>query len=212
MSLATKPPTPAVMPLMTRRALDASALDQLFREARTHNAWLDVPVTDAQIHALYELTKWGPTSVNASPARFVFLRSEAAKQQLLPTLVPGNVEKTMSAPVTVIVAQDMAFAEQLPKLFPHTDARSWFSGNAALTESTAFRNSSLQGAYLMLAARALGLDVGAMSGFDNAKLDEAFFAGTTVKSNFLINMGYGDASKLYPRAPRLDFAEAAEIR
>ncbi len=198
-------------PAANDHRLDDAALDRLSRSARTHNGWLDRPVSDAQLRQIYELTKWGPTSVNASPARFVFLKSAEAKQRLLPALSPGNVDKTMTAPVTVIVAQDMAFADQLPKLFPHTDARSWFVGNEALTQSTAFRNSTLQGAYLMLAARALGLDVGAMSGFDNSKLDEIFFAGSNVQSNFLVNIGYGDVSKLYPRSPRLDFAEAAEI-
>jgi 3-hydroxypropanoate dehydrogenase len=192
-------------------ALDAHALDQLFRTARTHNAWQKKDVPDALLHELYELLKWGPTSANASPARFVFVKSAEAKAKLKESLSPGNLDKTMSAPVTVIVAQDMAFYEKLPQLFPHADARSWFVGNDALIESTAFRNATLQGAYLMIAARALGLDTGAMSGFDNAKLDAAFFAGTTVKSNFLINLGYGDAAGLFPRSPRLSFDEAARI-
>ena len=191
--------------------LDAAALDQLFRTARTHNAWQKKEVPDALLHELYELTKWGPTSANASPARFVFVKSPEAKAKLKETLSPGNFDKTMSAPVTVIVAQDMAFHDKLPQLFPHADARSWFAGNDALIESTAFRNSTLQGAYLIMAARALGLDTGAMSGFDNAKLDAAFFAGTTVKSNFLINLGYGDEAGLFPRSPRLAFDEAARI-
>ena len=192
-------------------ALDATALDQLFREARTHNAWQKKDVPDALLYQLYELVKWGPTSANASPARFVFVKSPEAKAKLKEALSPGNLDKTMTAPVTVIVAQDMAFHDKLPQLFPHADARSWFAGNDALIETTAFRNSSLQGAYLILAARALGLDTGAMSGFDNAKLDAAFFAGTTIKSNFLINLGYGDVAGLFPRSPRLAFEDAARI-
>ncbi len=192
-------------------ALDANALDQLFRTARTHNAWQKKDVPDGLLHELYDLLKWAPTSANASPARFVFVKSAEAKAKLKSTLAPGNVDKTMSAPVTVIVAQDMAFYDKLPQLFPHADARSWFAGNDALIESTAFRNATLQGAYLIMAARALGLDTGAMSGFDAAKLDAEFFAGTTIKSNFLINLGYGDAAGLFPRSPRLSFDEAARI-
>lgn len=192
-------------------ALDARALDQLFRTARTHNAWQKKDVPDALLHELYDLLKWAPTSANASPARFVFVKSAEAKAKLKSALAPGNVDKTMSAPVTVIVAQDMAFYDKLPQLFPHADARSWFAGNDALIESTAFRNASLQGAYLLMAARALGLDTGAMSGFDAAKLDAEFFAGTTIKSNFLINLGYGDEAGLFPRSPRLSFDEAARI-
>ena len=191
--------------------LDAAALDQLFRSARTHNAWQKKDVPDALLHQLYDLVKWAPTSANSSPARFVFVKSPEAKAKLKEALAPGNVEKTMTAPVTVIVAQDMAFYDKLPQLFPHADARSWFAGNDALIESTAFRNASLQGAYLIMAARALGLDTGAMSGFDAAKLDATFFAGTTVKSNFLINLGYGDEAGLFPRSPRLGFDEAARI-
>lgn len=191
--------------------LDAAALDQLFRSARTHNAWQKKDVPDALLHQLYDLVKWAPTSANSSPARFVFVKSPEAKAKLKEALAPGNVEKTMTAPVTVIVAQDMAFYDKLPQLFPHADARSWFAGNDALIESTAFRNASLQGAYLIMAARALGLDTGAMSGFDAAKLDATFFAGTTVKSNFLINLGYGDVAGLFPRSPRLAFDEAARI-
>ena len=192
-------------------ALDARALDQLFRTARTHNAWQKKDVPDALLHELYDLLKWAPTSANASPARFVFVKSPEAKAKLKSALAPGNVDKTMSAPVTVIVAQDMAFYDKLPQLFPHADARSWFAGNDALIESTAFRNATLQGAYLIMAARALGLDTGAMSGFDAAKLDAEFFAGTTIKSNFLINLGYGDEAGLFPRSPRLSFDEAARI-
>ena len=191
--------------------LDAAALDQLFRSARTHNAWQKKDVPDALLHQLYDLVKWAPTSANSSPARFVFVKSPEAKAKLKDALAPGNVEKTMTAPVTVIVAQDMAFYDKLPQLFPHADARSWFAGNDALIESTAFRNASLQGAYLLMAARALGLDTGAMSGFEAAKLDAAFFAGTTIKSNFLINLGYGDEAGLFPRSPRLAFDDAARI-
>ena len=192
-------------------ALTETALDQLFRTARTQNKWQDRPVAEETLRALYDLLKWGPTSANSSPARFAFLTSDAAKAKLKEALSPGNVEKTMTAPVTVIVAQDMAFYDKLPQLFPHADARSWFAGNDALIESTAFRNASLQGAYLIMAARALGLDTGAMSGFDAAKLDAAFFAGTTIKSNFLINLGYGDEAGLFPRSPRLAFDDAARI-
>jgi 3-hydroxypropanoate dehydrogenase len=191
--------------------LSDSALDQLFRTARTHNAWQPKPVDDALLRQLVELTLWGPTSANASPARFVFVKSPEAKAKLKPALAEGNVDKTMAAPVTAIVGMDMAFHEQLPKLFPHADARSWFAGNDALIEATAFRNASLQGAYLILAARALGLDAGPMSGFDAGKVDAAFFAGTQVKANFLINLGYGDPAGLFPRSPRFAFDEAARI-
>ena len=203
--------------------LDDKALDQIFREAQTHNAWLDKPVSDETLRQLYDVMKWGPTSANGSPARFVFLRTPEAKERLRPTLAPGNVEKTMAAPVTVIIAYDLLFFEKLPKLFPHAPAmRDLFAQNPQLVEDTAKRNSSLQGAYLIIAARALGLDCGPMSGFDNAKVDEEFFgAGKEcegceqeffpsghVKSNFLCNLGYGDPSKLFPRAPRLAFNEA----
>lgn len=203
--------SPPALSTLDGRALDDRALDQLFRSARTQNKWQDKDIPDALLHQLYELMKWGPTSANCSPARFVFVKSPEAKAKLKEALSPGNVDKTMSAPVTVIVGQDMAFHDKLPELFPHADARSWFAGNAALIESTAFRNATLQGAYLMLAARALGIDSGAMSGFDAAKLDAAFFAGTSVKSNFLINLGYGDAAGLFPRSPRLSFDAAARI-
>ena len=192
--------------------LDDKALDQLFREARTHGDWLDKPVSDETLRQLYDVMKWGPTSANGSPARLVFIRSREAKERLRPTLAPGNVEKTMAAPVTVSIAYDLLFFEKLPKLFPHAPAmRDLFAQNPQLVEDTAKRNSSLQGAYLIIAARALGLDCGPMSGFDNAKVDAAFFAGTTVKSNFLCNLGYGDASKLFPRAPRLTFEEACKL-
>lgn len=192
-------------------ALNDAVLKQLFLDARTHNGWLDKPVTDAQLQKLYELTVMGPTSANSQPGRFVFVKSAAAKERLRPFLAPGNLDKTMSAPVTVIVATDYAFYEHLPTFFPHADAKSWFVGNDALINTTAMRNGSLQGAYLILAARALGLDTGPMSGFDNAGVDKEFFAGTTVKSNFLVNLGYGDASKLFPRSPRPDFTGFAKI-
>lgn len=196
---------------MSATALDTSALQQLFSDARTYSYFTAQPVADETLHALYEQLKFGPTSANGSPARFVFVRSPEAKEKLRPALAAGNVDKTLAAPVTVIVAHDLAFFEQLPLLSPHVDARSWFVGNPALAETTAFRNGSLQGAYLMLAARALGLDCGPMSGFDNATLDAAFFAGTQIKSNFLINLGYGDPARLHPRAPRLDFDTACQI-
>jgi 3-hydroxypropanoate dehydrogenase len=191
--------------------LSDQALDQLFREARTHNDWQPKAVDDALLRQLIDLTLLGPTSANSSPARFVFVKSPEAKEKLRPALSPGNLDKTMAAPVTAIIGMDMAFYEHLPKLFPHADARSWFAGNDKAIADTAFRNSTLQGGYLILAARALGLDAGPMSGFDAARVDEAFFAGTTVKSNFLINLGYGDPAKLFARSPRFSFDEAARI-
>ena len=192
--------------------LNDAALDQLFRNARTHNAWLPREVSDAQLRQVYDLAKMAPTSANCSPARIVFVKSAAAKEKLAPALSDGNRAKTLAAPVTAIVGTDYAFYEHLPKLFPHADARSWFAGNQALIDITAFRNGTLQGAYLILAARSLGLDCGPMSGFDNARVDAAFFSGTTVKSNFLINIGYGDASRdLFPRSPRFAFDEACSI-
>lgn len=192
--------------------LSDTALDQLFREARTFNAWQDREVTDAQLHQLYDLLKFGPTSANSSPMRLVFVKSAEAKAKLSPFLSEGNRAKTMAAPVTAIVANDHAFHEKLPQLFPHADAKSWFEGNQPLIDTTAFRNATLQGAYLILAARAVGLDCGPMSGFDNAGVDGTFFAGTSVKSNFLVNLGYGDASRdLFPRSPRLSFDEACTV-
>lgn len=191
--------------------LDDRSLDIIFREAHTHSFWLDKPVSDALLHQIYDLMKWAPTSANCCPGRFVFVRSAEAKQRLLPLMAPGNVEKTRTAPVTVIVGYDTEFYEKLPKLYPPADARSWFAGNQPLIDTTAFRNGTLQGAYLLIAARALGLDAGPMSGFDNEKVDREFFAGTKVKSNFVINLGYGDSAKLYPRSPRLSFEEAAHI-
>ncbi|MEN5208518.1 malonic semialdehyde reductase [Stenotrophomonas terrae] len=188
-----------------------AALDQLFRTARTQNAFQDRPVEDSQLRALYDLLKWAPTSANTSPARFVFVKSAEAKQKLAPALSEGNLAKTMAAPVTAIIGFDLDFHEKLPYLFPHADAKAWFDGPREGRHEAAFRNSSLQGAYLILAARALGLDAGPMSGFDPAKVDEAFFAGTAIKSNFLVNLGYGDSSGIFPRLPRLSFDEAARI-
>jgi 3-hydroxypropanoate dehydrogenase len=185
--------------------------EQLFDNARTHNGFSADPVPEATLRQLYDLLKWGPTSANSSPARFAFVTSAEAKETLLACMSPGNVEKTKLAPVTAIIGMDMAFYEQLPKLFPHADAKSWFVGNQAMIDATAFRNSSLQGAYLMIAARALGLDCGPMSGFDAKKVDAAFWAGTSVKTNFICNLGHGDASKLFPRSPRLAFEEACRI-
>ena len=210
---------------MSQPIADA-AMDTLFREARTYSAWQDRPVTDQTLRDLYGLLKWAPTSANAAPARFAFLRTKEAKERLRPALAPLNVEKTMTAPVTVIVAYDLKFYDQLPKLFPHSPGmKQLFERNPELVEATAKRNSSLQGAYLILAARALGLDCGPMSGFDHAKVDEEFFAAGKpcfgcdqeffpeghVKTNFLCNLGYGDPSKLFPRLPRLPFNEVCSL-
>lgn len=184
---------------------------QLFEEARTHNAWLDKPVSEETLHQLYELMKWGPTAVNSSPGRIVFVTSGSAKEKLLSAMAKGNYEKTKDAPVTAIFAHDLEFYEKLPKLFPHADAKSWYAGNPELAKDTAFHNAALQSAYFIIAARALGLDAGPMGGFDKAKLDEAFFAGTSWRSNLVINLGYGDRSKLFPRGPRLAFEEASKI-
>jgi 3-hydroxypropanoate dehydrogenase len=187
------------------------ALDQIFRQARTHNAWLPKRVSAEQLREVHDLARVGPTSANSSPARFVFLQSEAAKARLLPTLAPPNVEKTKTAPVTVIVAWDTEFYEKLPQLFPHADMRSYFVGNQPLIDETAFRNSTLQGGYFILAARAVGLDCGPMSGFDPAKVNAEFFPDGKWKANFLCNLGYGDRSKLFPRNPRLEFNEACRV-
>lgn len=192
-------------------SLAADSLAQLFTAARSHNGFLPDAVDEASLAALYDLLKFGPTAANGCPARFVFVKSAEAKARLKPALSPGNVDKTMSAPVTVIIGRDLEFYEKLPVLFPHTDARSWFAGNAAAIEETSLRDSALQGAYLMLAARSLGLDCGPMGGFDKAMVDAEFFAGTPVKSVFLVNLGRGDASKLFPRSPRLSFDEACRI-
>jgi 3-hydroxypropanoate dehydrogenase len=192
--------------------MNDDGLDLIFRNARTHSAWLDRPVDDALLRQVYDLAKMGPTSANMCPMRIVFVKTREAKERLRPALDPGNVSKTMVAPVTAIIGMDIHFHEQLPKLFPHADAKAWFKDLPdSVLEYIALRNSSLQGAYFMLAARALGLDCGPMSGFDNAKVDAAFFAGTTVKSNFLCNLGHGDATKLHPRSPRLMFDEACKI-
>jgi 3-hydroxypropanoate dehydrogenase len=187
------------------------ALDQLFRQARTHSAWLPRRVPHEVLQQIYELARWGPTSANSSPGRFVFLESERAKARLIPALAPGNVEKTKAAPVTVIVAWDTEFYEKLPRLFPHADMRSNFVGKPALIEETAFRNGSLQGGYFILAARALGLDCGPMSGFDKEKVNAEFFPDGKWKANFLCNLGYGDRSQLRPRNPRLEFDEACRV-
>jgi 3-hydroxypropanoate dehydrogenase len=185
--------------------------EQLFDHARTHNGFAPEPIPEATLRRLYDLVKWGPTSANCSPARFTFVTSPQAKARLLEGMSPGNVEKTRAAPVTAIVGMDMAFYEKLPRLFPHADARAWFAGNQPMIDATAFRNSSIQGGYFILAARALGLDCGPMSGFDAAKVDAAFWAGTTVKTNFIVNLGQGDPAKLFGRSPRLAFDEACTI-
>jgi len=195
--------------------LNADALDQLFLKARTFRgssqAWLDTAVTDAQLVQIYDLMRMGPTSANCSPARIVFVRSGEAKEKLRDALDPGNVDQTLAAPVTAIIGQDMEFYERLPELFPYADARSWFAGKPAVIEETAFRNASLQGAYLILAARAVGLDCGPMSGFDKHKMDAAFFAGTSVRTNFICSLGYGNRDTLTPRGPRLAFDQACRI-
>jgi 3-hydroxypropanoate dehydrogenase len=193
------------------KVVDENGLDLLFRTARTHKLWRDEPVSEETLRAAWDLAKMGPTSANCGPARTVFVMSAEGKARLKPALGEGNIAQTMAAPVTAIIGHDLRFYEHLPELFPHTDARAWFVGNDRLIETTAFRNGSLQGAYFMLAARALGLDCGPMSGFDNAKVDEAFFSGTTVRSNFLCNLGYGDASKLHPRNKRLSFEQTCRV-
>jgi len=191
--------------------LPQPSLDQLFYSARTHNGWQPTAVSDETLRELHDMLRWAPTSANTCPMRLVFVKSAAAKEKLLACVAPGNIEKTKSAPVTAIVGMDMEFHEKLPKLFPHVDARSWFAGNQAAIESSAIVNSSLQGAYLIMAARALGLDCGPMGGFDKDKVNAAFFAGTTHRANFLCNLGYGDPAKLHPRLPRFEFDEACAI-
>ena len=191
--------------------LDQAALDTLFYHARSHNGWLPKPVADQQLHRIYDAMRWGPTSANCCPARIVFVKSPAAKDKLVACMAAGNIEKTKAAPVTAIIGMDMAFHDKLPQLFPHTNARSWFAGKQDLIDATAFRNSSLQGGYFIMAARALGLDCGPMSGFDADKINAEFFAGTRVKVNFVCCLGYGDASKLFPRSPRLAFDEACTL-
>lgn len=197
---------------MSIKTLNDETLDILFRSARSHSFWLDKPVTDDQLHKLYDLMKWGPTSANCTPARMVFVRSREAKERLKPSLDTGNVDKSMTAPVVAIVCMDLEFHEKLPKLFPHNPgARSWFEGKPEKIRETAFRNSTLQGAYFILAARSLGLDCGPMSGFDARKLDAEFFPDGKIKSNFICAIGYGDLARLHPRGPRLDFDEACRI-
>lgn len=187
------------------------ALDQIFRTARTQNGWLDKPVAEAELRALYDLMKWGPTSANCQPQRIVFLKTTAAKERLKPFLSEGNRDKTMMAPVTAILAYDTEFYVHLPRMFPHNQtARSWFEGQPH-AEATAFRNGTLQGAYFIIAARAVGLDCGPMSGFDNAGVDKAFFAGTTYKSNFICSLGHGDSTKIFARSPRFAFDEACQV-
>ena len=191
--------------------LDAAVLDQLFCNARSHNGWLLKEVPDGLLYELHDVMKWGPTSANCWPLRVVFVKSADARQRLLPCVIEGNLDKVKAAPVTAIIGMDMAFYDMLPRLFPHTDARAWFVGNQELVNTTAMRNSSLQGAYFMLAARALGLDCGPMSGFDNNKVDVEFFPGSMVRSNFICSLGYGDAAKLHPRSPRPEFGEVHRI-
>jgi nitroreductase len=192
--------------------INQQALQTLFLDARSHSYWLDKPVSEAQIRQLYDLTKMGPTSANSCPARFVFITSDSAKERLKRCLDKGNIEKSMTAPAVAIVAMDMEFYEQMPKLFPHNkEARSWYAGKETKIFDAAFRNSSLQGAYLIMAIRSLGLDAGPMSGFNSEKLDEEFFPDGKVKSNFICAFGYGDESRLHPRGPRLEFDEACQI-
>lgn len=192
--------------------INTAAIDQIFMDARTHNYWLDKPVSEETIAELYAMMRMGPTSANCSPARIVFVQSDEAKAKLKPLLMEGNQEKTMAAPVCAIIGHDLEFYEKIPELFPHNpDAKSWFNWSEEFAEQTAFRNGSLQGAYFMIAARALGLDCGPMSGFDQDGVNEAFFGGTTIKSNFLCNIGYGNDAKLDPRSPRLAFGDACQI-
>ncbi len=193
--------------------LSSPALDRLFLQARTHNVWLDKPVDDALLKQVWDLARMGPTSANCSPLRIVFVKTPAAKARLQPALIEGNRAKTLAAPVTAIFGNDSQFYDLLPKLFPHTDARAWFAGpgKEEVAATTAFRNGTLQAAYFMLAARALGLDCGPMSGFDNAMVDHEFFPGGRIKSNFICNLGYGDPDRLFPRSPRLEFEETCRV-
>lgn len=205
-------PVTAVSNISSTSALtDDQTLDLLFRKARTFNGWQNKKVPHEILQAAYDLCKWGPTSANCEPMRIVFVESKEAKEKLKPCLDKGNIDKTMSAPVTAIIAQDMQFYENLPKLFPHADAKSWFVGNQKKIEDTAFRNATLQAGYFTMAVRLFGIDCGAMSGFDQAKCDAAFFPDGRFKSNFLMNLGYGDESSLHPRLPRLEFGEACKI-
>lgn len=196
---------------MTPAPISDVALDTLFREARTYYAWQDKPLPEGILKEVYDLAKMGPTSANLSPARFVFLTTPEAKERLVPALAPANVEKSRTAPAVVIVAFDTEFYEKAPKLFPHTDARAWFVGNQALIDETAFRNGTLQAAYFILAARALGLDCGPMSGFDKEKANAEFFPDGKWRANFILNLGYGNGEKLFPRSPRLEFEEACVV-
>jgi 3-hydroxypropanoate dehydrogenase len=193
------------------RIINDAALDQIFRRARTHRSWTGEPVSDVVLQAAYDLARMAPTSANCSPMRVVFVRSAEAKERLRPALSQGNVEQTMKAPVTAIVGYDLQFYDLLPRLYPFADARSWFAGDDELIRATAFRNGSLQGGYFIIAARAVGLDCGPMSGFDNAKVDAAFFSDGSARSNFLCNLGYGDGARMQARAPRLEFDEACTI-
>ncbi len=208
---ASRSGAPQLVTAPMSKIIDDAALDSLFRVARTHNAWQGKQVSDALLQVVWELAKMGPTSANCSPMRVVLVRSVAAKARLLPALSEGNREKTMQAPVTAILGYDLAFDKELPRLFPHTDARAWFAGKPDLIATTAFRNGTLQGAYFIIAARAVGLDCGPMSGFDNAAVDAAFFPDGTIKSNFLCNLGYGDPAGLLPRNPRLPFDEVCQV-
>lgn len=207
------PPTPEPEPLPPRQGspLNDTALDQLFRSARTQYGWTGAAVSDEDLRGIFDLMKWGPTSANSSPARFLFIRTQSAKDRLRPALSSGNLQKTMLAPVTVIVAYDPKFYDYLPRLFPHTDAKPWFTSNPELAQETAFRNGTLQGAYFIMAARALGFGVGPMSGFDNAKVDAEFLADRGWKSNFLVNLGHGDPAAEKPRGPRFWFDETCLI-
>jgi len=195
-----------------RPVLSDEGCDLLFREARSHNGWLDEPVAEETLRAAFDIAKMGPTSANCSPMRIIFLRSAESREKLRPCLSSGNTDKTMSAPVTAIVANDYEFYEHLPRLFPHDDAKSWFVGNQAVVDATAFRNGSLQGAYFMLACRAVGLDCGPMSGYDIDMVDDLFFKGTKTRSNFLCNLGYGDPGALFGKSPRFDFDDVCSFQ
>jgi 3-hydroxypropanoate dehydrogenase len=194
-----------------KQTIPNESIQQIFTEARTHHAWLNMPVSDEMLHKIYDLAKWGPTSLNSVPMRILFIRSAAEKEKLYPALMGSNVDQVKTAAVTAVVAMDYEFYKYLPELFPAFDARPMFTSDKIAAETTAFRNSSLQGGYFMMAVRALGLDVGPMSGFDNAKVDETFFKGTSWKSNFLCNIGTGDSSKVHPRGPRLSFEQSCKI-
>ena len=196
---------------MTNKILSDADLDQIFRQARSFNGWHDKQVSDVQLASIIDLMKMGPTSANCQPVRVLFLKSDEAKARLKPHLIPDNVEKTMAAPIVAVIGHDLEFYENLPKLFPHTDAKSWFVGNDELIQTTAFRNGTLQAAYLMIAARSIGLDCGPMSGFDNDGVDGEFFKGTSTKSNFICGIGFGDPKSIFDRSPRPDFEDLAQI-